>query len=76
MRSCTTGQAGADVGASSRLARAGVRRRSETEKPAMSSDVMSAPDTQRATTRPRAVRLPESSQKSLPCSIYSVKLTV
>jgi hypothetical protein len=53
-----------------------VRRRSETEKPAMSSDVMSAPDTQRATTRPRAVRLPESSQKSLPCSIYSVKLTV
>jgi hypothetical protein len=59
VRSCTTGQAGADVGESRRLARAGVRRRSETEKPAMSSDVISAPDTQRATMRPRAVSLPK-----------------
>mmetsp|Transcript_88504 Transcript_88504/g.129432 ORF Transcript_88504/g.129432 Transcript_88504/m.129432 type:complete len:214 (+) Transcript_88504:45-686(+) len=56
VRLCMAGQAGAEVGASRRVVRSGVRWSSDIEKPAMSMDVIKAPQVLRATTNPRALR--------------------
>ena len=56
VRLCMAGQAGAEVGASRRVVRSGVRWSSDIEKPAMSMDVIKAPEVVRATTKPRLLK--------------------